>query len=91
MSNQPNATLSNAAAQIDPKGKVYTFRSMKELETLIEESEMRVQHAQERVQNDFSRVKLSIRQALTIGRIARGIGVVRFAKAAFNAIFKRRW
>lgn len=91
MSDRPNATLSNAAAHLDPKGKVYTFRSMKELDALIEESEMRVQHAQNQVQNDFSRVKLSIRQSFTIGRIAREIGAVRFAKAAFNAIFKRRW
>lgn len=91
MSDQPNATLSNAATHIDPKGKVYTFRSMKELDALIEESEMRVQHAQTQVQNDFSRVELSIRQAFVINRIAREIGVVRFAKAAFNAIFKRRW
>lgn len=91
MSDRPNATLSNAAAHIGSRGKVYTFRTMKELDALIEESEMRVQHAQERVQNDYSRVKLSIRQALTIGRIARAIGVVRFAKAAFNTFFKRRW
>lgn len=90
MSDRPNATLSNAAAHIDSKGKVYTFRSVKELDTLIEESAMRVQHAQTQVQNDFSRVKLSIRRAFVINRIAREIGVVRFAKAAFNAIFKRR-
>lgn len=68
----------------------YTFRSMKELDTLIEQSEVRVAKAEYRLKSDYNSALFIIKQTVSWRRIAQSVSLFKLAKSVFTFLFKRR-
>lgn len=85
MKAEPSGTLGTKRQET-----VYTFRSMKELDSLISKSELRVHNAEKQLRSDTQNAISFVRQAFTMGRIARKIGFLNIMKAAYSMLLKKK-
>lgn len=68
----------------------YTFRSMKELDTLIDQSEVRVAKAEYRLRSDYNSALFFFKQTFSWKRIAQSISIFKLAKSVLSHLLKKR-
>lgn len=84
------ASQNSAARRKEDAADVYTFRSMKELDELIEQANVRVAKAEYRLRGDYNGALLVIKHTFSWKRIVNSINIIKLIKSGVNYLFKRK-